>query len=47
MLISWETEIDLSTGMGQIQIHISKRVGHEGYGVPAERFAEDLRALIG
>lgn len=26
---------------------ISKRVGHEGYGVPAERFAEDLRALIG
>lgn len=24
---------------------ISKRAGHEGYGVPAERFAEDLRAL--
>lgn len=26
---------------------ISKCAGHEGYGVPAERFAEDLRALIG
>ena len=26
---------------------ISKCVGHEGYGVPAERFAEDLQALIG
>lgn len=24
---------------------ISKCAGHEGYGVPAERFAEDLRAL--
>lgn len=26
---------------------ISKCAGHDGYGVPAERFAEDLRALIG
>ena len=25
---------------------ISKCVGHEGYGIPAERFAEDLRALL-
>lgn len=25
---------------------ISKCAGHEGYGVPAERFAEDFRALI-
>ena len=25
---------------------ISKCAGHDGYGVPAERFAEDLRALI-
>lgn len=24
---------------------ISKCAGHEGYGVPAERFAEDLRVL--
>lgn len=27
--------------------HISKCAGHDGYGVPAERFAEDLWALIG
>lgn len=26
---------------------ISKCAGHDGYSVPAERFAEDLRALIG
>ena len=25
---------------------ISKCAGHEGYGIPAERFAEDLRALL-
>lgn len=25
---------------------ISKCAGHDGYGVPAERFAEDLRVLI-